>query len=521
MTQFKFEYKDLRIDQNSKHLTIKNKDVKYVLNHENTEYLLNHENYNFINSTSNTENHLCRLLNVRGCNSFEKVVNFVKDNINYIFSYCTICGKKIPDIGEVSNCSSCFDDSLKIVTDNVVTDLYKKDKLVFNLVILAGYSCLDNPNANTIMAPLPKFFLTVSNLKSKLKFSLESFGSIIKIMNETTNDYDLFFNLGEKDYTFVKFLIKTNNTNLMSNILFDKDDNVCENDNIDNILTCKKIVTFSVIHPIDKEEEFNNIKAYYLFHGSPIGCWHGILKNGIKNLSNTKLMTSGAAHGAGVYLSNNFDISHIYGMDKFSRLETLTVGVIQVKHDIKKYDKGGGIYVVPDDSELLLKYLIVIVKGCKNTKGIKNITSYFTKEKVKEIDNSNSDIPLIKLKRLDVETKKIDKLVKKKGFEVDFTDNIFKIRTPDINFNVKLLNDYPVSPPFIWISKISKKVTSDISVLSNGAIILKEIVPSNWVVSTKLFKLIETILNSVTTEDTTPKTYDYDKAFNEFCRKVK
>jgi len=512
MAHLEFEYKDLKIDGNSKHVTIKNKDVKYVLNHEN---------YNFTNSLSNSENHLCRLLNIRECNSFEKVVSFVKDNVNYIFSYCTICGKKIPDIGKVSNCSSCFDYSLKIVTDNAVTDLYKKDKLVFNLVVLAGYSCLDNPNANTIMSPLPKFFLNVSNLKSKLKFSLDSFGNIIKIMNISTNDYDLFFNLGETNYIFIKFLIKTNNTNLISNILFDKDDNICENDNIDNILTCGKIVTFSVIHPLDKEEEFNNIKAYYLFHGSPIGCWHGILRNGIKNVSNTKLMTTGAAFGAGVYLSDNFDISHMYGIDRFSKLQTLTVGVIQVKHNITNYRKGGGIYVVPDDSELLLKYLIVIVGGCGKTKDIKSLTHYFTKEKVKEIDNSNSDIPLIKLKRLDVENKKIDKLVKKMGFVVNFTDNTFKIKTPDISFNVKILNDYPISPPFIWILKISKKVTSDISVLNNGAIVLKEIVPSNWNVSTKLYKLIETILNSITTEDATPQTYEYDKAFNEFCKKIR
>ena len=37
--------------------------------------------------------------------------------------------------------------------------------------------------------------------------------------------------------------------------------------------------------------------------GSPLHSWYSISRNGLRNLSNTALMTTGAVHGAGVYLA--------------------------------------------------------------------------------------------------------------------------------------------------------------------------------------------------------------------------
>jgi ubiquitin-conjugating enzyme E2 Q len=45
--------------------------------------------------------------------------------------------------------------------------------------------------------------------------------------------------------------------------------------------------------------------ALYAWHGSRLQNWHGILANGLKNLSNTKYMSAGAAFGAGVYMAVN------------------------------------------------------------------------------------------------------------------------------------------------------------------------------------------------------------------------
>ena len=40
----------------------------------------------------------------------------------------------------------------------------------------------------------------------------------------------------------------------------------------------------------------------FMYHGSKSGCWHSIIRNSLKNLSNTCRMTSGAAAGPGIYL---------------------------------------------------------------------------------------------------------------------------------------------------------------------------------------------------------------------------
>ena len=45
------------------------------------------------------------------------------------------------------------------------------------------------------------------------------------------------------------------------------------------------------------------------FHGSKLSCWYSILKHGLRNVSNTSLMTTGAVYGAGVYLSPQHSVS--------------------------------------------------------------------------------------------------------------------------------------------------------------------------------------------------------------------
>jgi len=65
--------------------------------------------------------------------------------------------------------------------------------------------------------------------------------------------------------------------------------------------------------PPDKEARFQELKKQFrtsfAFHGSSSENWHSILRNGLKNASNTKLMTCGAAHGPGIYLSTESSLS--------------------------------------------------------------------------------------------------------------------------------------------------------------------------------------------------------------------
>ncbi len=40
--------------------------------------------------------------------------------------------------------------------------------------------------------------------------------------------------------------------------------------------------------------------------------WYSILRNGLRNLSNSSLMTAGAAYGQGIYASSNYYTSQGY-----------------------------------------------------------------------------------------------------------------------------------------------------------------------------------------------------------------
>lgn len=69
-------------------------------------------------------------------------------------------------------------------------------------------------------------------------------------------------------------------------------------------------------HDYTKERNFMSNKqkhgSIFCWHGSSLENWYSILRNGLRNLSNTGLMTSGAAHGAGIYASSHFVTSFGY-----------------------------------------------------------------------------------------------------------------------------------------------------------------------------------------------------------------
>ena len=68
--------------------------------------------------------------------------------------------------------------------------------------------------------------------------------------------------------------------------------------------------------PPERQAAFDELKKQhrtrFLWHGSAPENWHAILRSGLKNLSHTKLMTAGAAHGPGIYLATNANTSMGY-----------------------------------------------------------------------------------------------------------------------------------------------------------------------------------------------------------------
>jgi len=79
-------------------------------------------------------------------------------------------------------------------------------------------------------------------------------------------------------------------------------------------------------HDPSKENVFQTRKrqkgSKFLFHGSALENWYSILRNGLRNLSNSHMMTAGAAYGQGIYASchvislNNRVVRHVVGLFK-------------------------------------------------------------------------------------------------------------------------------------------------------------------------------------------------------------
>ena len=90
-----------------------------------------------------------------------------------------------------------------------------------------------------------------------------------------------------------------------------------------------------------------------LYHGSGTESWHSIIRNGLKNCSGTKLMKA-ALHGPGIYLSDQVDVSIGYTSG------ALKIVAIALVDNHTQYQKGGGIFVVPNEKEVKLKFLMVI-----------------------------------------------------------------------------------------------------------------------------------------------------------------
>ncbi|KZO91180.1 hypothetical protein CALVIDRAFT_602424 [Calocera viscosa TUFC12733] len=52
--------------------------------------------------------------------------------------------------------------------------------------------------------------------------------------------------------------------------------------------------------------------SFFAWHGSSAANWHNILRNNLKNASNTPMMSAGAAYGPGIYLAKNSSTSMSY-----------------------------------------------------------------------------------------------------------------------------------------------------------------------------------------------------------------
>lgn len=428
---------------------------------------------------------------------------------NNYYEYCTICGIKHdkPGLSYITTCNNidCINKSYHYPILNKLIDFNKSDSTTLILLIKTLFSALNHPKVDKIFNPLPKIY-SITDVKSLIslipKNLLENkLDDLIKTISESYDDFYLWKKLNNNlIYALLINSISNNyysmysyrdlvNTDLKKKILI-KDDPF---DDVD-------VEYFNINYSTEIENKIksqldNKLKYYYLYHGSPFHCWYSIIKNGLKVMSKTEFMTTGAVYGDGIYLSDQMSMS--YGYSKISPpFNYSMIGLFQIIENPETHKKTSGIFVVPNENILILRSLIKINKPPKNATFYQQLNDYFIRQRTIDKNISDKNLQTLKNKRLSAELKLIEKVSDK--FKVvscsDSQETPWEINLNigDKNYKLELeFYNYPLSPPLFRILNFEKDVKGIIN--KDFKIILPILDPGTWSISNKIVEVLEII----------------------------
>lgn len=343
----------------------------------------------------------------------ECLIKDVDQNFSSYHRMCPMCFVSKPENTMIiTPCDTCIPSSFNKVYGNIVMDLYDKDINQFKLLLYTSLKAIDNKQR---FIPVPRYCTSNQYEDSELTPTQvnRDFCYYLDHVKVSSDDKDLMNRIKEKEYMFLKHIISSNNTRL--NYFDDSKQNVVDKtiDLWSESSKVKKSIVFTVSHPLEKQARFDSsADVVHMFHGSSIYNWYSIMRNGLKNYSGTAMMSNGQAYGPGIYLATNIGLA--MGYCKTGGDEHNIIGVVQVLNS-SKYKKNDQIYVVPEETDVLLKYLIVI-KSKRDSSDTTKIQDYLTKELPETIKGSINGSIGITMKRLNKEyeelTKRVDKLKK-------------------------------------------------------------------------------------------------------------
>ena len=412
-------------------------------------------------------------------------VYFTEDYLNK----CCVCDKKI-DISD-NEIKCCDDLNCKkifncIATDNIVTDNFNNIE-VFDFIFECFSSSFKHPHyiealKNNIL--IMNEVTDIHNMKNIVpqKILDNDKKDLYDEIKSSSDDIELINRIGHINYGILKNILSGNYFSMY------KMDYVVIKI---NTLT-KNLPTILNINYSGLTENSFDRKENILFHGSSMHSWYLILKNGLVNLSGTKLMANGAAYGNGIYLSDYLSVAS--GYSRSAPGYNTVVGVFLLNDDLEKYKKTPSIYVVADCSKLILKSLII-----SNTAYHGYINEVQTCIKASQNTGvTKSLVCKVKTKRL---TKELEVLKTKAYIEnVDIVDD----KTWDINIkhndkttNINIIfNDYPSIAPSIVINNNFDKIKTKV-VAGKQIVDLKILDPNKWRITNKLSDIIENMIENI------------------------
>lgn len=279
-----------------------------------------------------------------------------------------------------------------------------------------------------------------------------------------------------------------------------------------------------------------------LFHGSALPNWYSIFYNGLYDGTESGLLINGAAHGIGIYLSDNISMSAGYSCRTIDPNAPIIIGIFQVNcDDVKKYKKSSQIYVVDKSDILALRYIIRVNplaaadpktnrqagQVLLSQNDIKILNEYFISDGAAK--QTQAETLLKSSKGIVRKQKEMQKMFEQQNdpscglnykFDLPDEDNINKwhvdvnrsnffdsdpsvqltAQTPlyqdmvaccidTIQFEITLPDDYPLSPPFIRIiTPRFVHLTGHITI--GGSICSELLMKQNWVPTLSILKVM-------------------------------
>jgi ubiquitin-protein ligase len=414
--------------------------------------------------------------------------------IEKYFNYCSCCGceLKTKGIEKISCCknSDCVIMSYQMVLDNCVIEFYKQDPIVFFFLLNILINGSSHPKGELAFKPLP----LIKNVNNLIKFK-KILGDEKKLLTEEKLKYVL-----DESETDLELIKKTNPTvySIFKNAISNNYFSMSSRDNINiskkysknaTYTTTKSLRFIHINYSSDIENKFT--QKYFLFHGSSISSWYPIVKNGLKVMSGTEMMTHGAAFGNGIYFSDSFQMSFSYsgGGVKITNGSNndCVVGVFEILENPDKYKKSRSIFVINDDTIILLRTLVLIKSGSSIPKDISN---YFLKELPEQKQANKLNVGILKNKRLLGEHKKLLELdfikeiniINRCKWNISLTPIKYEIIIVEIEFS-----NYPINPPIL---KLNNNIKIDGLVEDSKKISIDLINPANWKITNNLSQII-------------------------------
>lgn len=184
-------------------------------------------------------------------------------------------------------------------------------------------------------------------------------------------------------------------------------------------------------------------ERWYVYHGSNLGNWHSIIRNGIRSMSGTALQSNGQAYGQGVYTSKSIAIGQSYGA---SRNNCSYVAVIELYEDPERYRCSNREFILlPPNLKITPRYLLKINNGKRKKTATQQdseaLLDYYRAARKASDDSSRCE------RRVHAEIKSIA------GYIKNCSEDGKKITIEIERFALTLYIDgFPFAPPLICLT---------------------------------------------------------------------